>query len=105
AIKPDTPPNDAAVDDPGEGSDKLLDTPPISISSVPAQVTFRNNYDLESSFDGGVLEISINGGPFNDIVAAGGSFVTGGYSDSISTSFQSPIAGRLAWSGNSGGYI
>ena len=52
-----------------------------------------------------VLEIAIAGGSFTDIVTAGGSFVTGGYNATISTAFQSPIAGRMAWSGSSGGYI
>src|SRR5204863_3622712 len=47
----------------------------------------------------------VNGGSFNDIMTAGGSFVTGGYTDTISTDFGSPIGGRLAWSGDSGGYI
>jgi hypothetical protein len=52
-----------------------------------------------------VLEISIGGGPFTDIITAGGSFVAGGYTDTISINFLSPIAGRQAWSGNSGGFI
>ena len=53
-----------------------------------------------------VLEISINGAPYQDILAAGGSFATGGYNGTISPSFGSPIAGRAAWTGNSGlGYI
>jgi hypothetical protein len=57
-------------------------------------LVFTQNYDLEQSsatvaFDNGLLEISINGGAFNDIVLAGGSFVTGGYDHtSISTSFR-----------------
>ena len=44
-------------------------------------------------------------GAFTDITdaAVGGSFVTGGYNATISTAFMSPIAGRMAWSGNSGG--
>ena len=52
-----------------------------------------------------VLEISINGGAYQDIVAAGGSFVTGGYTGTISVNFGSPIGGRMAWTGNSAGYI
>ena len=57
-----------------------------------------------------MLEVSspnIAGGAFTDITnqAVGGSFVTGGYTDTISNAFSSPIAGRIAWSGSSGGYI
>ncbi|MFQ3582224.1 MAG: S8 family serine peptidase, partial [Chloracidobacterium sp.] len=105
ATTPDTAPNCAFVDDPAVVSDKRLDTPPISLTTSQAQLTFRNNYNLENTFDGGVLEISINGGPFQDIVAAGGSFVTGGYNGTISTCCSNPIGGRPAWTGNSGGYI
>src|SRR5437867_2814384 len=51
--------------------------------AVPAggspQLQFRNLYNLEQTFDGMVLEISINGGAYADILTAGGSFVTGGY--------------------------
>jgi len=104
-VIPDTVPNDAVVDDPPTISDKILQTPLIFIPSGTAQITFRNFFNTESTFDGGVLEISADGVPFTDIIAFGGSFVTGGYNATISTSFQSPISGRQAWSGNSGGYI
>ena len=49
------------------------------------------------SFDGG--------NTFQDILAVGGSFSIGGYNRTISTDRGSPIAGRQAWSGNSGGFI
>jgi hypothetical protein len=94
-------------------TDNTLDTPNINITSTSAQITFRNNFDLENTFDGAVLEVSspnINGGAFTDVTnaAVGGSFVTGGYTDTINTSatnFQNPLRGRMAWSGNSGGFI
>jgi hypothetical protein len=82
-----------------------------------AQLTFRHNFNLEASdvdpdigFDGAVLEISsfyINNGEFTDITdpAVGGSFITGGYNRTISSDRGSPIAGRRAWSGDSGGFI
>jgi len=102
----DSLPNAAFINDPAVISDKRLDSPTIAIfPSGGAQLTFRQNRDLESTFDGGVLEISIAGGAFQDILAAGGSFVTGGYNATISTSYGSPIAGRQAWSGVSGGFI
>ena len=49
--------------------------------------------------------MSIDGGAFQDIITAGGSFVTGGYNGTISVNFLSPIAGRQAWTGNSGAFI
>jgi hypothetical protein len=54
---------------------------------------------LESTFDGGVLEISspnINGGAFTDITdpAVGGSFVAGGYNATISAAFSSRSQGE-----------
>ncbi len=107
---PDSAPNDAFVDDPATVSDKLLETPNMSITSADAQVTFRNNYNLESTFDGGALEVSspnINAGAYTDITnaAVGGSFVSGGYNGTISASFSNPLAGRQAWTGSSSGYI
>src|SRR6185295_2581022 len=59
---------------------------------------------MEDGFDGGRLEISINGGPFTDVIAAGGTFIEGGYNDSIGVT-DSILTGRQAWTGNSGGYI
>ena len=50
-----------------------------------------------------VLEISINGGAFADIIQAGGNFISGGYTHTILSGFGNPIAGRMAWSGLSGG--
>jgi hypothetical protein len=82
-----------------------LTSPVLSIGDAGGTVEFRNNFALETGFDGGVLEISINGAPFADIVAAGGAFIVGGYNATIDTDFGNPIAGRPAWSGNSGGFI
>jgi serine protease AprX len=107
----DTPPNAAFVDDPAEVSDKRLDS--LHFILFGPQLTFRQTFNLEASsedpnlgFDGGVLELSTDGGnTFQDILAAGGSFAMGGYNRIISTDRGSPIAGRQAWSGNSGGLI
>ena len=53
-----------------------------------------------------MLEIKIGAsGVFTDILTAGGSFVSGGYSGAISTASGNPLAGRAAWTGNSNGYI
>ena len=56
-----------------------LDSPTITLPAGSAQLTFRQNYNLESGYDGGVLEIKIGSGAWTDIVTAGGSFASGGY--------------------------
>jgi hypothetical protein len=111
----DTPPNAAfCADSPIPGVVEL-DSPLIAINSSTAQLVFRNNYLLEAeadgsaAYDGGVLEISIGHGAFQDILAAGGSFVSGGYNMVITgneypPSNNDPLAGRQAWSGSSGPY-
>lgn len=85
-----------------------LVSPIFYISSGQAQLTFRNKYNLETTFlrnqlyDGAVLEIRLNGSAWRDILVAGGSFETGGYDGRLSNCCQNPLAGRLAWSGRSG---
>jgi plastocyanin len=109
----DTLPNAAFIDDPDTVSDKRLDSLQFFFGVLSPQITFRHNFNLEASdvdpnlgFDGGVLEISTDGGnTFQDILDAGGSFVAGGYNRIISNDRGSPIAGRQAWSGNSKGFI
>src|SRR6266576_1864189 len=102
----DSPPNAAWINDPAAISDKYLDSPPIRIVlPTNAFLHFQNNYSLEDTRDGGVLEVSIDGGPFQDILAAGGSFGVGGYNGTISSCCGNPLAGRQAWTGNSGGCI
>jgi len=99
-------PNAAWVNDPDTISDKYLDSPTGTINpNASADLHFSNNYALEDTFDGGVLEISVDGGPFQDILAAGGSFVRGGYNGTISTCCGNPLSGRQAWTGSSGGFI
>jgi hypothetical protein len=80
-----------------------LVSPSIHINGLPAQVSFKNAFNVESGFDGGVLEISINGGAYQDILAAGGTFASGGYTGTLATGTLNPLTGRSAWTGLSGG--
>ncbi len=109
----DTTPNAAfSADSAGAGVDEL-DSPSFAAgSSAAAQLTFRQNYSLTASatnpalgYDGGVLEISIDGGAFQDIVSAGGTFTSGGYNANLSSDYGNPLAGRQAWSSSSGGFV
>jgi len=110
----DSPPNALFIDDPDVVSDKRLDGWFLDFfEDCCVRLTFRQTFNLEASevdpnlgFDGGVLEISTDGGnTFQDILAAGGSFMSGGYNRTIAADRGSPIAGRQAWSGNSAGFI
>jgi len=84
-------------------SDSYLYAPPAVINDKAAQMSFRHFYNLESRYDGGTLEIAIDGGAFVDIVEAGGSFVQGGYNKVMYD--DSPFAGAQAWSGSTSGFV
>jgi Divergent InlB B-repeat domain len=91
-----------APDQPAVTDNWLTTTAPISIPAG-ATLSFFHKFNLESTFDGGVVEVSIDGAAFQDIVAAGGTFAGGaqGYTGTISALFSSPIANRQAFTGNS----
>ena len=107
----DTIPNSVFSSDATNVGLATLVSPAILINSPTAKLTFRHNYDLEAglsattAYDGGVLEIQIGSGFFQDILSAGGTFVTGSYNRTISSSFSNPLGGRQTWSGDSGGFI
>jgi hypothetical protein len=106
-------PNSAFAPDAATRGVNDLVSPAVPIRSSSAQLTFRHNYVFESNarrsgvtyYDGGVLEIRVGNGAFTDIVTAGGSFGTGGYNATLTTSSDNPLGGRKAWGGSSGGWI
>jgi hypothetical protein len=100
-----TQPNSVFAPNADNISDEQLTSPSIALSNAVTQLSFRHSYDLEDGYDGGVLEISLQGGAFTDILTAGGSFVQNGYNYEIDTDYGNPLAGRSAWSGYSGGFI
>jgi hypothetical protein len=101
---PDTAPNDVFLSESTSVGLSEIATAAIAVPNNPAaKLLFRTLFNTESTFDGLVLEISIAGGAFQDIVAAGGSFVSGGYNSVLSTGFDNPLPGRNAWTGLSGG--
>ena len=89
--------------DPAAISDQYL-TASIGPLTVPVngQLSFRHSYITELDHDGGVVEISTDGLTWEDL---GPLMTLKGYDTTIATGFGSPIGGRAAFSGNSGGYI
>ncbi len=102
---PSSAPNAAFASDPPSVNAAALTSPPVMIGSADSQLAFSNFYNTEATYDGGVLEYSTDGATWTDVIDGGGSFVSGGYNATISVNFSSPIAGRMAWAGNSGGYV
>jgi subtilisin-like proprotein convertase family protein len=91
--------------DPSHISDNFLETPTWTVDGSNQVLDFWHRFNMEDTFDGGVLEVSIGGGAFQDAVAAGGGFFIGGYTDTIDNCCGNPIATRQAWSGDSAGFI
>jgi hypothetical protein len=83
-------------------------SPGFYVTSPEAELTFANRYDLETTFlrnklyDGAVLEIKMGNAFFQDILAVGGAFISGGYDGVIESNHQNPLGGRRGWSGISG---
>lgn len=90
-----------------QGMNELI-SPIFSVTTPNAEINFRNWYELETTFlrnrlyDGSVLEVKIGISAWQDILAAGGTFLSGGYDGVIDGCCQNPLAGRLGWSGRSG---
>jgi len=89
----------------GERTQILANNPftaDVAITTVPVEVGFGNDfsvnfwhyYQLEQAFDGGVVEISLNGGEWQDVTEAGGTFAIG-YSGELETE----LPGRLTFTG------
>lgn len=101
---PNSAPNAAYTFDVSVAGSSSLVSPAIQVVSPAAMLKFRQNFRTQTNRDGGVLEISINGGNFRDIWTAGGKFISGEYNGSL-TGTENPLFDRRGWTGNSNGYI
>lgn len=76
--------------------DDRLIAPPVGATSL-TRLSFWHRFATEEGFDGGVLEVSTDGGAtWSDVLAAGGSFLTGGYNGALNA-----LSGRPGWTGTS----
>jgi hypothetical protein len=93
--------------DTGFPSDTQFTSPALNVSTTdPFVLKFSHAYSLEASggdlFDGGVIEVSVDGGAtWNDVTMFG---VDPGYTGALFIGSDNPIAGRQAYSGVSAGY-
>jgi subtilisin-like proprotein convertase family protein len=95
---PDTAPNAAFSPAPSTTSSASITSVPFLVTGATTLLNFRHKYAMEATWDGGVLEISIADGPFQDIIDAGAVFVAGGYTTDLNPS-TNPLGARRAWSG------
>ena len=97
-------PNSFFTPNAGLVSDQTIATTnSFAIGATPPELNFWHWINSENNFDGGVLEISTNGGTtWSDIGES--NFIQNGYTATISSSFGNPLAGRRAWSGNGGSF-
>jgi len=110
----DSAPNAAFVFETTNAGIAELVSPPFQVATASAMLRFRQNYNMESyvdnptnAYDGGVLEIQLGTGAFQDILTAGSTFLLGGYNKTIKSDLTdpNPLDGRQAWSGLSGGFV
>ncbi len=106
ASSADSAPNSMFAADPtATGGSTELISPVLPVTAQGATVSFRHRFNTESGWDGGVLEISIAGGAYQDIIGAGGTFLQNGYNGFMATSGGNPIGNRFGWTGDSSGYL
>ena len=82
-----------------------LTSPVIAISATTDhRISFEQRFSFEPAYDGGQLQISVNGGRF--ITVGNSAFTAGGYTGTIDSRFSnlSLIGGQQAWTGDSVGY-
>jgi autotransporter-associated beta strand protein len=99
---PQTAPNAVVATPTSVVSEQRLESPAFTVpaTAVNPELRFQHRWNTEASYDGGVLEISVDNGTFQDVLTAGGAFLAGGYSGTLSASYSNPLGGRAAWNGS-----
>ncbi len=82
----------------GSVSSASLISPSFVLARSGGTLSFDHFYRTEVGYDGAVLEISRDGGSWTDLIENPMATVSGGYDGLINSRFDSPIAGRMAWS-------
>lgn len=96
--------------DSAEPADHRFVSPDLKIGTDGMTVTVRHRYSFETDgigyYDGGVIELSDDGGVlWIDVSAVPGVAISNGYNQSLAASpSKNPLAGRMAFAGPSAGY-
>lgn len=104
-------PNAAFVNFAATTTLSFLQSPAIPVTSSNARLTFRHSYNSEFEWDGAILQISLDGVNYLDILdsGAGARFIEGGFNYVLKNAAvdgnTNLLQNRPAWTGNSGGFI
>jgi hypothetical protein len=94
--------------DPNNTADLYLISPTLNVAPTGNfTFTFKHRFMFENAttfFDGGVVEISTDGGATWADVNTGGIHLSPNYNHTLVSGGTNPLAGRQAYSGNSAGY-
>lgn len=82
-----------------QNGEATLFSPSMSIGPQGGTLEFQHRYDLESRSDGGVLEASLDGGAWFDLLNSAATVVTGDYNNTIRPESSSTLHGREVWTG------
>lgn len=81
---------------------RLATVNPVALGAAPPTMTFWHNWNTEDGWDGGMVEISTNGGAsWTDL---GANMTENGYNGSLGSGSNNPLANRNAFTGNSNGW-
>jgi fungalysin metallopeptidase (M36)/PA domain-containing protein/fungalysin/thermolysin propeptide len=87
-------------------SDTALESPALQVGTTAFVITFDHRFGFETDggvapfFDGGVIELSVNGGPWQDI----STFVNPGYGGTLFVGSDNPLGGRQAFVGRNASF-
>jgi uncharacterized repeat protein (TIGR01451 family) len=82
----------------GNNAATALTSPSYTIPNAETQLSFWHNYNLENLYDGGVVEVSTDGGA--NWIDLKDKITQNGYTGLISGSYGSYLSGRQAFTGN-----
>lgn len=77
----------------------LLVSPAILVGAQGGTLEFQHRYDLESRSDGGVVEASLDGGSWFDLLNSAATVEAGDYNNTIRSNSSSTLHGREVWTG------
>lgn len=81
-------------------SDVSFETRPMTVGfDGDFTVSFWHYYNIEATWDGAVVEVSLNGGDWVDVLDAGATFLGDGYRDTMLADTTAAIAGQEAFTG------